>query len=329
MTFLPQHDGNGAVSAALFSSIWFPEPGSTNASHVDQLFYFILLVSTFFFAIIVGAMFTFVLRYRRRGHEGSESTVHHNTTLEVVWSVIPALIVAVIFVWGFLAYMDMRQPPDDSYEIQVVAKKWSWSFTYPNGHVDGELHVPVDRPVRLVMGSDDVIHSLYIPSFRIKMDVVPGRYTTTWFEAKRPGDYKLFCAEYCGTQHSQMLAKVVVHPSGTFESWLENAANLLKTLPPVEAGQVLYTRHGCAQCHSLDGSAKVGPSFLGIFGTTQGLASSDGTTIDENYLRESILEPQAKIRAGYKPAMPTYRGRLKDEEISALIAFIKSLQATE
>lgn len=316
----------GARPILVLSSLWFPAAGSSGADTVDRLFYFILIVSIFFFVLIAGAMLTFVARYRRRGHAGADATAHHNTLLEIIWSVIPAIIVAVIFLWGFLAYLDMRQPPDNSYEIRVVAKKWSWSFIYPNGHVDSELHVPVDRPVRLVMESDDVIHSLYVPAFRIKMDVVPGRYTTTWFEANRPGEHKLFCAEYCGTQHSQMLAKVVVHDSGTFEPWLEQAANLLKNLSPVEAGQILYQRRGCAQCHSLDGSAKVGPSFQRVFGTTQALASGESVVIDENYLRESILEPQAKIRAGYKPAMPTYQGQLKDDEIAALIALIKSLQ---
>ncbi len=309
-----------------FGSIWFPAPGSTVASDVDRLFYFILLISTVLFAIVLGMMVTFVVRYRRRGVAAAEPSAHHNTALEIFWSVIPSGIVAVIFFWGFTAYMNMRQPPDDAYEIQVVARKWSWSFTYPNGHVDTELHVPVDRPVRLVMGSDDVIHSLYVPAFRVKMDVVPGRYTTTWFEATKPGEFKLFCAEYCGTQHSSMVTNVVVHESGTFEGWLEEAGNLLKTMPPAEAGKVLYTRHGCSQCHSIDGSAKVGPSFLGVFGTTQAAADGTEITVDENYLRESILEPQARIRAGYKPAMPTYSGRLKDEEISAIIAFIKSLQ---
>ncbi len=303
----------------------FPAPRSTTAGAVDDLFYFILSISIVFFAIIVVAMFGFVWKYRQRPGVPAQPSPAHNNLLEIVWSVIPAILVGVIFFWGFVTFLDMRLPPDNSYEIQVTAKKWSWSFTYPNGHIDNNLHVPVDRPVRLVMSSDDVIHSLYIPAFRLKRDVIPGRYGTTWFEAHTPGDYTLFCTEYCGTQHSTMLARVVVHRSGEFEGWLENAANLLNTMTPVEAGEVLYTRRGCVQCHSIDGSAKVGPSFKNAYGTQQEMEDGEQVLVDENYLRESILEPQAKVRAGYKPVMPTYQGQLKDEEILALIAYIKSL----
>lgn len=303
---------------------FFPEPTSTNAGGVDDLFYFILIVSAVFFAIIVGVMALFVFKYRERPGVEAQPSPSHNNWLEFGWSAVPGLFLGVIFYWGFTEYLDMRQAPDDSYEIQVIAKKWAWSFQYPNGHVDNNLHVPVDKPVRLVMSSDDVIHSLYIPSFRLKMDVIPGRYTSTWFESNTPGDYVLFCAEYCGTQHSTMLARVVVHPSGEFDPWLENAANFMEKLTPEQAGETLYTRRGCVQCHSIDGSAKTGPSFLGVYGTLQSMTDGSQIQVDENYLRESILEPQAKIRAGYKPVMPTYQGQLKNEEIAALIAYIKS-----
>lgn len=319
--------GNTLFAAA--GGSLFPAPTSTGAEQVDDLFYFILAVSIFFFAVIVGVLFLFVLRYRQRPGVDVQPSAAHNNLLELAWTVVPAIVVGVIFFWGFVSYLDMRTPPDDSYEIQVTAKKWSWSFTYPNGHVDNNLHVPEDRPVRLVMSSDDVIHSLYIPSFRLKRDVIPGRYTTTWFEADTAGSYTLFCAEYCGTQHSTMLAKVIVHPSGEFGKWLEDAANFLERMSPVEAGEVLYQRRGCVQCHSVDGSAKVGPTFRDAFGTQQTLADGSAVTVDENYLRESILEPQAKIRAGYKPVMPTYQGQLKDEEIAALIAYIKSVSETK
>ena len=316
------------IFAAANSSL-FPKPSSTTAEQVDNLFYFILLVSVFFFAIIFGVMVLFLFKYRARPGESAERSPSHNNSLEVAWTVIPGIFVAGIFFWGFVGYLDMRQPPDNSYEIQVTAKKWSWSFTYPNGHVDNNLHVPQGRPVRLVMSSDDVIHSLYIPAFRLKMDVIPGRYTTTWFESGSPGEYTLFRAEYCGTQHSNMLAKVVVHRSGEFEKWLEDAANFMETVTPAEAGEILYQRRGCIQCHSVDGSAKSGPSFKDVFGTQQALSDGSSVNVDENYLRESILEPQAKVRAGYKPVMPTYQGQLKDEEIAALIAYIKSLSGGE
>lgn len=317
----------GGLAPALLAeaSFWFPEQRSTYASDVDNLFYFILGVSLVFFALIVSLMIVFVIKYRRRPGEAAQPSPSHNNWLESLWSGIPVILVAVIFVWGFLGYLDMRQPPANSYEIRVLAKRWVWAFQYPNGHIDNDLHVPVDRPIRLVMSSDDVIHSLYIPDFRIKMDVVPGRYSTTWFQATEPGESNLFCAEYCGKEHSGMLAKVVVHRSGEFESWLNEAANFLKRMTPAEGGKLLYQRRGCAQCHSVDGSARVGPSFHGTFGTEQALADGSQVKVDENYIRESILQPLAKVRGGYKPVMPTYQGQLKNEEIDALIAYIKSL----
>ena len=310
-------------------SLFFPQRASTDAAMVDEIFHFIFLISVIFFILILGLMAVFVFKYRRREGEGPQPSASHSTSLEMVWTIIPTILVAVMFIWGFWGYMGMRQAPDDSYEIQVLAKKWAWSFMYPNGHIEPDLHVPVDRPIRLVMSSDDVIHSLYIPAFRLKMDVVPGRFTKTWFQATQTGEHQLFCAEYCGTKHSTMLAKVVVHPSGEFEKWLEEAANFLKRMTPVEGGALLVQRRGCAQCHSVDGSAKVGPSFKGSFGTQQPVepvASGETVTVDENYIRESIMEPMAKVRAGYKPVMPTYKGQLKDEEIAAIIAYIKSLK---
>ena len=312
--------------AASGGSGFFPTRASTGAEIVDHVFYFILIISVIFFLIIVGVMTLFVLKYRKPRGEEATKTATHSNLLEATWSIIPAILLAVMFFWGFVGYMDMSQPPGNSYEIQVVAKKWTWAFTYPNGHVDNNLHVPVDRPVRLVMRSDDVIHSLYIPAFRLKMDVVPGRYNTTWFEATEVGDYTLFCAEYCGTKHSMMLAEVKVYPSGEFERWLEDAANFMERMTPVEAGEIIFTRRGCAQCHSVDGSAMTGPSFKGVFGTEQALASGEKITVNRDYIRESIFEPQAKIRGGYKPAMPTYKGQLRDEEIDALIAYIKELK---
>jgi cytochrome c oxidase subunit 2 len=307
-------------------SFWFPPSGSNTAVEVDSLFYFILSLSAFFFVLIVGLMVIFAIRYRRRpGYEQSPAP-DHNTFLEVAWSVIPGALLVLIFFRGFTTFLDIRTPPAETYEIKVVAKKWSWLFQYPNGYIDNDLHIPVNRPVKLTMSSEDVIHSVFIPAFRAKMDVVPGRYTSMWFDATRTGEFPLLCAEYCGTKHSDMLATVVVHPSGEFESWLERASNLLATLPPVEAGKILYTRRGCAQCHTIDGTARTGPSFKGTFGTKQQLADGSTIDLDENYIRESILEPMKKVRAGYRPVMPSYKGQLKDPEIDAIIEYIKSLK---
>ena len=305
----------------------FPPQGSDGASAVDLLFYSITAISTFFFVAIVTVMTFFVLRYRRRlGHDVQESP-SHNTPLEIVWSVLPGFILLGIFAAGFVIFLDMRRVPDGAYEIKVSARKWSWAFQYPNGLVIEDLHVPVGRPVRLLMSSQDVIHSLFIPAFRVKQDLVPGRYSEMWFRATRPGSYRLYCAEYCGQKHSGMDADVIVHEPAEFDLWLRTEADKVNNLPPAELGALLYKRQGCAQCHAIDENSqgKAGPSFAKTFGTEQRLASGETITIDENYIRRSILEPLAQIRAGFQPVMPTYQGRLRDHEIDALIAFIKTL----
>lgn len=308
------------------AGLWMPPQSSTVAAEVDWLFNFILGISVFFFALIVVIMLVFVIRYRRReGREVAEASASHNTALEVIWTGIPVILVAVIFYFGFTSYLNMSTPPANAYEIQVTGQKWNWSFTYPNGYVDQNLHVPQDRPVRLVMSSVDVIHSLFIPAFRIKMDVLPGRYSKAWFEATQAGEYNIFCAEYCGTSHSDMMAMAIVHPRGEFESWLEKASNFLLTMTPVDGGRRVYEIHGCAQCHSVDGGPRTGPTFFKLFGKEEAMADGSTVVVDENYIRESILEPNEQVVAGYEPVMPTYQGRIKDDEITALIAYMKSL----
>ncbi len=306
-------------------SSWFPESASSVADNVDWLFGFILAICVVFFVLIVGLLVYFVIRYRRTAEHRVGSGPSHNTRLEITWSVIPFLLLVMIFGYGAYGFVQMSSPPENAYEIRVTAKMWSWSFQYPNGYIDNELHVPVDRPVRLVMKSDDVIHSLYVPAFRVKQDLIPGRYTKMWFEATETGSFPLFCAEYCGQQHSDMITNAIVHPPGEFDRWLDEASNLLKTLTPAKAGEVLYTRRGCAQCHSNDGSRRVGPSFYNVFGSTQRMSTGEDLVVDENYIRESIVEPQAKVREGYRPVMPTYQGQLKDDELDALIEYIKKL----
>jgi len=307
-------------------SFWMPVDASTVAGEVDWIFNFILWLSVFFFILIVVLMVGFVIRYRRRsGRDEAEESPHHNMRLEITWTIIPLLLVIVIFFFGFKGFLNMSTAPANAYEILVEGQKWNWSFTYPNGYVDSNLHAPVDRPVRLVMTSADVIHSLYVPAFRIKADVVPGRYSKAWFEAHRPGEYDLFCAEYCGTSHSDMIARVVVHPVGEFETWLDKASNFLETMTPVEAGAKLFQVRGCQQCHSVDGTARIGPTMQGVFGRTEAMADGTMVTADENYLRESILEPQAKVVAGFEPVMPTYQGRMSNEEVTAVVEYLKAL----
>ncbi len=307
-------------------SFWLPPPDSTTAEIVDRLFYFILAVAAFFFLLIVVLMVLFVVLFRRRPGVGPAGAPSHNAVLEVVWSVIPVAIVMTIFFMGFTGYMEMRTSPREAYEIHVLARKWEWRFDYPNGAWAGDLHVPVDQPVRLVMTSDDVIHSLFIPAFRVKMDLVPGRYTQTWFHARRPGQYQLYCTEYCGTGHSDMLAKVVVHEPGTFQAWLEETRTTQENLSPAEKGEMLYRKSGCGSCHSIDGTPMVGPTLKGVFGQQHRFTDGSSGRVDENYIRQSIMEPGAEIREGYSNQMPTYRGRLKDREITVIIEFIKSLK---
>ena len=315
-----------ATSGNNEGTFWFPPAGSNVAAEVDNLFYFILSLSAFFFILIVGLMLIFVVKYRRRDGYVQAPSSDHSNVLEITWSVVPSALLVLIFFRGFTSYLDIRTPPAETYEIKVNAKMWAWAFQYPNGYIDNELHIPVNRPIKLTMTSEDVIHSLFIPAFRSKMDVVPGRYTSMWFEGTMTGEFPLYCAEYCGQKHSDMLSKVVVHPAGEFEKWLDHASNLLATLPPVEAGKILYTRRGCVQCHSLDGTARTGPSFQHAFGTKQQMTDGTSVDVDENYIRESILEPLKKIRAGYRPVMPSFKGQLKDPEVDAIIEFIKSLK---
>ncbi len=311
-------------------NFWLPRQGSTTASDVDFLFNAVTSISIFFFVLITVVLFYFVYKYRSRpGHKAQASAVH-NQALEVTWTVIPVLIVVWIFWEGFTGFLNLQTPPQNAYEVQVLGQKWKWLFTYPNGAVDDNLHVPPDEPVRLVMTSQDVLHSLYVPDFRIKRDVVPGRYERVWFQATAPGEYQIFCAEYCGTSHSAMLAQVIVHKTRPeFDKWLEDAGNFLDKLPPEklwEGGQKLYSQRGCKQCHTIDGVSGIGPSFKGIWGRNEAMKGGAQVVVEENYIRESILNPQAKIVAGYEPVMPTYQGRLKDKEITAIIEYLKTLK---
>ncbi|MBI5869270.1 MAG: cytochrome c oxidase subunit II [candidate division Zixibacteria bacterium] len=308
------------------NAFWLPEEGTAAAGQVDWLFNLILGISVFFFALIAVLTIYFLLRYRRRqGIEAGQPPTHH-TWLEITWTVIPTIIVIVIFYFGFTGYMDMKIAPENALEIQVTGQKWQWLFSYPNGHVDPDLHVPVDQPVKLIMTSEDVIHGFFIPDFRQKMDVVPGRYSTVWFNVSRPGKHIIFCTQYCGRGHSDMSAWVVVHPPGEYEKWLTEVGDEISKLPPAEAGEKLYLTRGCKQCHTIDGGASTGPSFLGMFGRSETMKDGAKLTVDENYIREAIIDPQAKIVAGYQPVMPTYKGKLKDNEITVIIEYLKTLK---
>ncbi len=306
-------------------SLLMPAPGSAYASEVDDLFLLILAISAFFFLLIAGSLSYFVWRYRRRRPDEITPHISHNFKLEVAWAVIPLIIVVILFFLGFNSYMNARIGPGEALEIQVRGKRWVWEFEYPDGmRTVNEIYIPVNRPVRFIMTSEDVIHSFYVPSFRVKMDVLPNRYTSLWFHPVEEGVHTMLCAEYCGRGHSDMLARIHVVSEEKYREWQEQGDVRLGSMPLAELGRLLYDSHGCATCHSLDGSRREGPSLKGIFGATHAMRDGSSVVVDENYLRESILEPQARIVAGYEAIMPTYQGLLRERELAALIEFIKT-----
>ena len=312
-------------------SFWMPPQSSTVAGSVDWIYFFIYWICVFFFVIIVALMVVFVVKYRRKDvHQKAERSASHHTALELTWTIIPLLLVIAIFYVGLRGYVNMRAVPANPYEVNVIAQKWSWTFKHRNGATEtNELTVPAGRPVRLVMESVDVIHSLYIPAFRVKQDVVPGRYTDLWFEADE-GIYQLFCAEYCGQQHSTMAATVNVLPLDEFDVAIEEAANWIENEFTEEtlylAGYRLFNR--CASCHSIDGSRQTGPSFWethDLWGKERQFADGTSVVVDENYVRDSILNPGNHIVETYPNVMPTFQGQLKPLEVTALVQFIKRL----
>lgn len=307
-------------------NFYLPAQNSTVASDVDALFNFVLYLSYFFFLLVTGGSFYFAIKFRKKGKREFTPGISHNTALELFWTIIPTILVFVIFVWGFNTYLKMSIPPANSEEIKVTAQKWFWTFSYKDGAVTtNEIVVKANKPYKMLMSSKDVIHSFYIPSFRVKMDVLPNQYTHVWFQATKTGEFDLFCTEYCGKGHSEMIGKVKVVSDDEYAAWVaKNAAG--STLPPEELGKELYKSKACFTCHSLDGTPSVGPSFKGVFGSTATLTDGSTITVDENYIRQSILEPQSQIVDGFQPVMPTFQGVLKNEEIDALIAYLKTVK---
>ena len=305
-----------------------PAAKSTIAHEVDGLFLFITISGAILVAGITAAIIYFSYKYRRRSENDVTPLITHNSMLEVTWSIIPLIIVLIVFGWGFKTFVKMTTPPDDAYEVNVRAQKWLWKFNYVNGASSIDtLHVPANKPVKLVMQSADVIHSFFVPDYRVKQDVIPNRYTSVWFEAKEPGESVIFCTEYCGLQHSDMHGVVVAHEQEKFDNWLaaNEGGSKGSDLSPAEYGEKLVSENACNSCHSIDGTDMVGPTFKGLWGKEEMLKSGESITVDENYLRESILNPQAKIVQGYGPSMPPYQGQLSNEQINAIIEYIKTI----
>jgi len=355
-----------------------PLQGTEVAAQWDSLYNFLVWLSVFFFVLVVGGMIYLAVKYRASVVTKTKY-ITDNHVIELIWTIIPLILLMVIFGWGYSVYRGMTEAPSDAMEIRVIARQWMWRFQYDDGRqTTGDLYVPVDKPVKLIMTSEakDVIHSFFVPNFRIKQDVVPGLYTTTWFQATRPGRHQIFCAEYCGTGHSQMFGKVVVLTAEQWEKWVRGkdvgpipdasdadpvalsqnspaekpivrmkdtdrlattsaqaqpaqwaAANHLNTPTSLASqGRQTVEAKGCVACHTPGGESKIGPSFKGLFGRKVELQGGSTVLADENYIRESIEMPSAKIVKGYNPVMPTFKGLLNESEMNAVIAYIKSLK---
>ncbi len=323
-------------------NFWMPKAVNLAADDSDMMFYAVLALSVFFFVAILVAVVYFTIKYRHRPGHKSVPSATHNDALEITWTVIPTIIVVFLFWYGWRSYIRVVTPPNKAVDIDVLAWRWTWQFTHENGVTDSDLHVPANVRVRLVMTSKDVLHSFYAPAMRVKQDVVPRRFTYAWFDATKPGTYRLTCAEYCGTSHAQMAcldtdpvtghcnrrAVVVVHKDlEDYKKYLSDKEAESAALPPVELGRKLYDKKGCAACHTIDGTARVGPTWKSPdWGQQIKMADGSSVKMDENYVQESILSPQAKARPGYPNSMPSFEGQLKPKELAGLIAYIKSLK---
>jgi cytochrome c oxidase subunit 2 len=299
--------------------LW-PDRASTAAGNVDALYIFLIIVSGLMTALIFTAVLYFAARYRRQRGVLAEQ-IEGSTPLELTWSIIPMFVFMAIFAWGAVVYFKGRTPPRDSTEVYVVAKQWMWKLEHAEGQREiNELHVPVGRDVKLIMTSQDAIHSFFVPAFRMKQDVLPGRYTVAWFRATKPGTYHLFCAEYCGTQHSGMIGSIVVMPPAEYETWMSGGT----TGPLSATGEKIFAELGCVTCHRSDSQGR-GPNLQGVFGKPVQL--EDGRTVmaDENYIRQCILDPGSKRVKGYQPIMPTFQGLVSEEQLNALVAYVKSV----
>jgi cytochrome c oxidase subunit 2 len=299
----------------------FPQRASALAWQVDGVYFLLLAVSGFFTLLIFVLIFVFAVKYRRSVHPHPVQ-IEGSLPLEMAWTLIPLGICMIFFAWGSLIYFQEARPPQDSMQIWVVGKQWMWKFEHETGQREiDQLHIPVNRDVKLVMSSQDVVHSFFVPAFRIKQDVLPGRYTQTWFRATKTGRYHLFCSQYCGTNHSKMIGWVIVMDPIAYQAWL-GQGGASGSLPA--NGRQLFQQLGCASCHRSNGQG-VGPNLEGVFGKPVQL--SDGRTVvaDENYVRNQILNPGAQTVAGYKPIMPSFQGQVSEDNLDALVAYIKSL----
>lgn len=318
----------------------FLPAASTGAERFESFFDVYLVIGTLLFVATLGACFYFVFKYKRKTENDHTPYIAGNYIVEFTSIFLIAMWAAVFFLWGWHDYKDLISPRQDEYEINVIGQQWNWQIQYTNGkNLTNEMYVPINKPVKLIMTSKDVLHSFYVPAFRNKADTVPGQFTTLRFEANKIGTYHLFCAEFCGTAHSKMIGKVHVVSQDDFKKWLDGAYvapkeeafsqindKPLANLSLAELGKKVYQEKSCNTCHSINGARVIGPSFKGLFGSEVELIGGEKVSVDENYVRESIMDPMKKIVKGYSPSMPTFRGMLSDEEVNQLIAYMKTLK---
>jgi cytochrome c oxidase subunit 2 len=301
----------------------YPEQASNFAPQVDSLVLFMIAVCAFFAVVICAAVIYFFFKYQRQHPDEVGVPIHGDMRLEIAWIVLPFFLLMAMFGWGAVIYVDYRHTPSDTLDIYVIGKQWMWKLQQPDGRKEiNELHVPVNRNVRLVMASEDVIHDFSVPAFRVKMDVVPGHYNTMWFRPTKPGRYHFFCSQYCGTNHAVMGGWVTVMEQDEYAKWLSGTS---ASGDPVAVGQKLYSDLACNTCHLPDGKGR-GPSYNGVYGSQVKMADGSTVLADDNYIRESILQPNAKIVAGFQPVMPSFQGLVTEDQILALTSYIKSLK---
>ena len=302
----------------------FPDQASTLAPAVDNLYFFILAVTAFFALLVAILVTVFAIKYRDKTGDKVGAPIHGSIALEIGWSFVPFVVAMVMFGWSANVFFQIVRAPDQALEIYSTSKQWMWRFQHIDGQSEiNELHVPLGLPVKVTFTSEDVIHSLYVPAFRVKADAIPGRYSSIWFTATQTGEFHLFCAEYCGTQHSGMVGKVIVMEPNDYQAWLSGDTGLSMAA----RGEQLFQQLGCQSCHLADSSGR-GPSLSGVYGSQALLANGAAATIDDAYVRESILTPQMKLVAGYGPLMPTFQGLVNEESVMSLIEYIKSLPST-
>ncbi|MFZ0916572.1 MAG: cytochrome c oxidase subunit II [Candidatus Udaeobacter sp.] len=304
----------------------FPPQASTSAHNVDALYFALILISLFFIAVVFLPILFFCIKYRQGSSADRSNPSTGSNLIEFGWTMVPTFMGLAIFTWGALDYFQIERKPENAIDVQVVGKQWMWKLQHAEGkHEINELHVPVDQTVALTLISQDVIHSFFVPAFRVKQDVVPGKYTSEWFKATRVGEYHIFCSQYCGTQHAQMIGRVVVMQPQAYERWLKSGE---QTESIVRAGERLFHDRGCSGCHAPDSKFHA-PLLEGLYRKPVPLADGTMVMADDQYLRDSILQPAKQISAGYDNIMPSFSGHLSEEEIMQLIAYLKAIGQQE